>query len=308
MRKLTLAVALVLVAPGCGADGPVLVSAGGAGGAAAARSAAAQDPPVPPGSPPTIHLRGGGRKLSLRPFSFCWREGAAARCGDGPAPRAASDIGSPAQVEMAFAATGWQFTATFERSGTTCGRARSTQMTPTGPGAFLLEPMGPAGDYTVSLFGRGQDAAGTGGDALATFRWHTPRDGPTNPAAARASVLSGQPPEVGSVGISLMVEHLRTTPASARASVVVTSSNGASLPIGLEPDPQPCARPGSLSFTAAEALGHEAARLGPAPFRYEISLTIDGVTYRGQAQWPDDMVIDSEPSTRLRFDPPLPSL
>ena len=52
------------------------------------------------------------------------------------------------------------------------------------------------------------------------------------------------------------------------------------------------------------------AALGPAPFTYDVTLTLDGVRHRANATWPDDHVADpfnDDPApVPLDFDPPLP--
>jgi len=65
---------------------------------------------------------------------------------------------------------------------------------------------------------------------------------------------------------------------------------------------------GSVSFTAAKELGEQAAKLGSAPIRYDVTVVIDSVAYRGTGSWPDDVDSECSPCTKLQFSPPLPGL
>ena len=69
-----------------------------------------------------------------------------------------------------------------------------------------------------------------------------------------------------------------------------------------------CEPQGCLSFTAAEALGTQAASLGPGPFRYDVTLVLGSLAYGGTATWPEDEDPECSPCTTLRFSPALPGL
>jgi hypothetical protein len=90
--------------------------------------------------------------------------------------------------------------------------------------------------------------------------------------------------------------------------VSVTSANGAAVTIDVERHSAECVPEGSVAFGASREQGDRAARLGPPPFRYDVTLVLDGTTYRGTATWPDDVDPACSPCTRLRFTPPLPGL
>lgn len=53
--------------------------------------------------------------------------------------------------------------------------------------------------------------------------------------------------------------------------------------------------------------GLAAAKLGPAPFTYDVVVSLDGVEHRAHALWPDDQITGNEPSAALTFSPPLPA-
>ena len=260
--------------------------------------------------PPPILVRGGGREHRLTAWSYCWSGGGRGVCADGHPPELPPDVGAPEELEVAFGAPGFRFVATVELHGVRCGRSQTADLQPTGPTTHRLVPIGPAGDYVVTLVGRSTDAAVDKGDVTTTLRWRTPRAGPNEAPRATASILAGSPAGVISLGVDLVVNDLRATPGPgrARASVVVTSANGAAVTIELDRRTVECAPEGFVSFGGAKALGERAARLGPAPFRYEVTLVLGSVTHRGSATWPDDVDPSCSPCTPLRFSPPLPGL
>ena len=129
-------------------------------------------------SPPSIHVRSDGEELVLDPWSYCWTEGTMSVCADGVPPDPLPDVGSPDEIEVAFDVPGWYFTATAVATGQTCGRAQTVELEATGPTTHRLRPVGAAGDYRIELTGRGGPVVGDRGDVGASFRWHTPHDGP----------------------------------------------------------------------------------------------------------------------------------
>ena len=74
------------------------------------------------------------------------------------------------------------------------------------------------------------------------------------------------------------------------------------------PTDDPCPTDGSLGFVGPKELGLAAAGLGPPPFTYTVDLTMDGVSYRGRAEWPTDVDPECSPCVPIRFTPPLPRL
>lgn len=261
--------------------------------------------------PPPIQVRGGGRAISLAPLSYCWSGDAVSVCADGQyPPESPADMGNPGEIEISFPVPGFRFTATARRHGETCGRAHTVALESTGPTTHRLLPVGQAGDYVVTLFGRSGEGATSKGDLSALFRWHTPRDGPNEAPTATASIIAGSPTDPRSFGVDLSVDDLRATPGPGRvsATAVVTSREGVSMTIEMDRRSVECANEGSVVFGAAQSLGEQAANLGSAPFRYDITLVIDSIPYYGTATWPDDVDPACSPCTPIRFDPPLPGL
>ncbi|MEO6469670.1 MAG: hypothetical protein ABIP21_11260 [Acidimicrobiia bacterium] len=171
-------------------------------------------------------------------------------------------------------------------------------------GKARVLPRGPAGNYDVDLFVNPP----RGGDLSVRFRWTTPKPGPANRPRAQASVLAHSTGSIDSVGVELLVSDLAATPTRAIAAITVTAANGAASRLDLSRIESPCADDGSLFFAGSKEAGNAAAQLGPQPFTYTVSLTIDGVPYEANARWPDDVDVDCAPCVPLRFTPPLPAV
>lgn len=262
--------------------------------------------------PPAIHVRGGGRDLALGAWSSCWQSGSTGGCADGRPPEDPPDIGSPPDVEVSFDTPGWRFQATAVPSDQTCGgRSQSSELAPTGPTTHRLTPIGRAGDYTITLRGSSTDAATNKGDVATTFRWHTPDDGPNQAPSATMSLRAAPPEARVAMGAELGAHGLGvpTNTVMVTATALVTTANGASMPVEFSPTPGvECVPDGSLFLRSPSDDGRAVAALGPPPYRYDVTLTLDGTTYRGAGTWPADEMHDCSPCTRLRWDPPLPAL
>src|SRR5262245_15791292 len=186
---------------------------------------------------------------------------------------------------------------------------RTVVLERTGTTTHTLRPAGDAGTYDVTLSGRG------GGDVVAAFRWTTPTDGRLPVPQARLAVLADHDGAIDSYGVELSVVNLAASPAEATASVTVTAANGKALTFDAVREQsedlgaQRCRTiEGSLYWDGPDNRGVQAAHLGPAPFSYDVVLTLDGVRYQATARWPDDQRPDNKPSVALDFQPPLPAL
>lgn len=315
MRRSLASLTLVLLAGACGRGEDVTATPAQPPPSQPVASTAMEAPvltAVPGDSrPPPVWVRGGGQELVLSPWSSCWRAPTYSVCSDGRPPESPPHVGNPAELEVDFPVPDWGFTATAAPTGVACGREQSVELPATSPTTYRLVPIGAAGDYTITLFGRAREGAAQGGDVATSFRWHTPRDGPNEAPAATASIIGGNPTEPRSFGVELTARALgiSTQTGTVHASVAVTSVNGAAMSIDLEPRPAgDCVPEGTLYLGAPEEVGKEAAALGPAPFRYDVTLVLDGIPYRGTGTWPDDQRSECSPCTTLRFDPPLPAL
>lgn len=275
--------------------------------------------PVPPTAmptpavtrPPAIHVRGGGNELVLGPWTTCWSSGSVTGCADGRPPEVPPDIGSPPDLEVMFDAPGWRFSATAVPTGQACGgRSQSMDLPATGATTHRLLPIGRAGDYTITLNGRSTEAAINKGDVVTTFRWRTTRDGPNQAPSATMSLMASRPELRASAGAEFSAHALgvSTNAGTVKASAVVTTSTGGTLAVDFEPSTMDCVPDGSLFLRSPNDDGKAIAALGPAPYRYAVTLTLNGTTYRGTGTWPQHEIHECSPCTRLHFDPPLPAL
>jgi hypothetical protein len=237
------------------------------------------------------------QSVELVPFTYCY----GSRCVDG-APAQLPDVGAPELVTVEFPLKGWSFMASFQPSGENCGRVQSTRLTPTDDGTFTLEPIGSAGAYDITLFGKGK-----AGDLFVAFRWTTPADGPLATPRAYLALLSNDDP-VTSYGVELHVSNLASTPSSARATITVVASNGREITFEADEAHRSCLPEGTVYWDGPDAKGLAAARLGDPPFTYEVELILEGVHHRATAIWPDDEIKGEEPAVLLDFFPALPAL
>lgn len=258
-----------------------------------------ETPPAGPRGdhPPPVTIHYGSDSQDLEAWSFCYGN----LCVDGGPPDPPPSLGSPEQVLIDFPLEGWSFEATFQPAEQRCGRAQIVELERNARGSFVLQPAGYAGTYDVTLFGRGN------GDLATTFRWTTPFDGPLPAPEASLALVSGEPGDVTSYGVELMVSNLAETPDTATARITATAANGESVTFQALRDGG-CRPEGTVYWDGPDDEGLTAAELGPAPFRYEVAVTLDGKQYVAHAEWPADEIKGNEPSVALAFRPALPAL
>ena len=262
------------------------------------RSSAPPDAPFGlPDSPPPVTVRTNDKSVQIRPYTYCYGNG----CVDGVQPSHPPDFAEAPHVEVEFPLDGWSFEASFVPVGVACPRTQSVPVAKTGDHTYVVRPAGPADTYDVTLVGQGD------GDLFVTFRWTTPQDGPMPVPDARLAVLADHDGEVDSYGVELELSDLRATPKSARAEITVTAANGKSLSFEAIPA-KGCLGEGAIYWNGPDRAGRQAARLGPAPFRYGVVVVLDGVRYAASAAWPADEIDGNEPSAELIFAPSLPAL
>ena len=212
------------------------------------------------------------------------------------------EVGRPESVDFWFGRPGWRFDATFQELGAKCPRSFTVPAETTGDQTFRVDPAGSAGRYRVDLFGRGPE-----GDVYTSFAWETPADGPVDPPRATIALVSDDGDDLTSYSLEVSVQDLADQPETASLEVTATAANGESMTLtALWTDQgSRCYTRGNLFFQDNESSG--VAELGPAPFTYEVVLTLDGEKYVGTAVWPRDETRNEAPYTVLTFDPPLPA-
>ncbi len=248
--------------------------------------------------PPTVRVAGDEAVLDLRPWTTCWRY----YCADG-APLNPEEIAARDAILVEFPVAGWEFSATATNRSDDCGRNQTIQLEPVGPTVHRLTPIGRAGDYEITLTGRGPE-----GDLFVTFRWETFGDGELPVPEASMSVLADHDGKVDSYGVDATITGLANSPDEVDATVTVTSAEGATHSIVLNALPECTLGAGGIAFKAAISEGLTAASLGNPPFTYDLDLRLDGIAYRGRATWPDDVDPECRPCVPLEFTPPLPAM
>ena len=258
--------------------------------------------------PAPVVLRLADRDVELD-GSGCWHGPAdpdgmsSGRCTDGFIEDADLEpAGSPESVDFWFGRPGWRFDASFVELGVQCPRSFTVPVEATGDRTFRIDPAGPPGHYRVGLFGRGPE-----GSVYTNFAWDTPTAGPTDPPRATIALVTDAGDDLTSYGLEISVQDLAEQPESASVEVTATAANGRSMNLTApwEDQGDRCNSRGSLFFQDDDPSG--VADLGPAPFTYEVVLTLDGEEYVGTAVWPRDETRNEAPNTVLTFDPPLPA-
>ncbi|HUQ39417.1 MAG TPA: hypothetical protein VM030_04635 [Acidimicrobiales bacterium] len=249
-------------------------------------------------SPPDVVVRSGANTVTLKPWSYCYRNG----CVDGSAPVPPADVGRPREIAVSFPLPDWSFTATFRPAGAVCPREQSVPLVRHADGGHRLAPAGKAGTYDVTLFGRGD------GDLSVTFRWTTPVDGPLAAPEARLAVLADHDGRNDSYGVELMLANLAADPKAAAATVTVRADANGSVTFAATRSAQEFIAEGTVYWDGPDEQGKAAARLPGRRFTYVVDVELDGVRHHAEAHWPDDVIAGNEPSVGLTFAPPLPAL
>jgi hypothetical protein len=298
---MTAATILLLFLAGCGGEPPDGDVAGPTTTAPPAESAPTEPVGVPSKSdaPPPVTVHFFDESVALRAWTYCYGN----LCADGSPPEPPVDVGSPEQVLVEFPLPDWSFTSSFQPAGKPCGRIQDAPLDSAADGHFLVRPVGYAGTYDVTLFGRGP-----GGDLFTTFRWRTPFDGPLPEPTARLAVLADHDGGVDSYGVELELTNLARTPEEASARITVRSADGEEVTFDATRSPERCFPEGTVYWDGPDAKGLEAAGLGEGPFTYRVEVVLDGARHVAEAEWPADEIRGNEPSVALEFSPRLPAL
>jgi hypothetical protein len=272
----------------------------GAGRPTTGTDAPSVEPTAPPelDKPPPVTVRFFDESVALEAWTYCYRT----VCADGIPPAEPADVGNPEEVIVEFPLRGWSFTADFRPAGNECGRVQQVPLEAAGDRRFVLRPAGYAGNYDVTLFGRGN------GDLFVTFRWTTPIDGALPTPEARLAVIADHDGRPDSYGVELELTNLARTPGEASARITVQAADGDALTFDAERSDTRCRPEGTVYWDGPDAKGLAAAALGEGPFTYRVELVLDGARHVATATWPADEIVGNEPSVVLHFTPSLPGL
>jgi hypothetical protein len=296
-----LAVAALVSTVGCGTGTTGSVRDTAQPQAASSPAPSADVPEVIPwdktGHAPPVTLDLDGERVRLNPWTFCY----GTMCADGWDPGPYFDVGQREAVAFSFPDRGWEFEATFKECGKDrCARRITMPVRKTSAQTWVVEPIGPAGRWDVTLFGRGV------GDVVTTFSWTTTVDGRLPGAATGSAAVLADNDGLDSYGVEIYVRDLAGHPEDATAEVTVTSADQKSVTIPTDLE-RPCYDEGTLWFKAPEVEGRRATQLGDGPFTYTVRLVLDGTTYTGVGEWPTGETEEIAPHVPLTWTPELPA-
>ena len=259
-----------------------------------------QAPPGNGSGPPPVQLLLESGTIDVRPFTACYPS----HCYEGVPEEDPDSVGSPGFVEFGFAGPRWSFEATFDDGAEPCPRQITVPVERTGPETFRLPPAGNPGAQAVTLFGVGPNDA----YVFATFGWTTPVRGTMPTPDAKAALVRGAKGGLQVDPLELTITDLAATPRRASAEVTVVAANGRSTTVTpTRVDRTECVAAGSVGFAGTQAESTRVLELGPAPYTYQVRLTLDGATFTGTGQWPQDERPAERPYVDLAFTPPLPA-
>jgi len=311
--RILLAVSATLLAAACGNDSLTIVDS----------PSSAPRGPVPTATttagvphdqtgidhPPPFRVRYNRTELAIYPHTYCVHNG----CVDGFDPNPV-DIGSPTEIRVHVPVREFELsvhareltrqpTADQPLSDATCGgRSFEVPVEDLGGGWYSVRPFGPAAYYDIELFAQG------GGDMIGVLRWRTPADGPMPEPSARLALIADNDGEPDSYGLELAIDNLAENPTRASAEIEVTAGNGRSMTLRARESRDSCRSAEDLYFDHPDGPAKAAAQLGDFPFTTDVTLTLDGRTYRATAVYPDDEIEGNGPSVALQFIPKLPAL
>ncbi|GII58356.1 hypothetical protein Pth03_67450 [Planotetraspora thailandica] len=285
--RLTAGLVSLVVMTACGADAEIpLPPEPTASGAPVGESVA---------EPPPVVMRGGGRQVSLRAFTYCYRN----TCADGR-PEHLPDLGSVAgEITLSSPLKGWTFEATLRQPATAwpepCDVRIPARLVPASPQTWRLEPAGPAGSYRIDVSGRGPD----GGDLFAAFAVTLMRSGPAPEPRASLSAFHDNQGEADNYGsFELAVAHLGETPREATATLTVTGRNGrAAYELARQDDG--CQARGEAAFRAEVPIEKVRGAVGREPYTIGVELVLDGRRHTATVAWPGGVGSDPDAGDAL---------
>ncbi len=209
-------------------------------------------------------------------------------------------LGTTEDVRVSFPQEDATFIARMRAAGGgECARTFESTLSRGADDAFVLEPMGKAGEYEVLLAVRGRS-----GDAAVSFTWTTPRDGVIAVPEATLAIASPFIP-LSEARPDMSVSGLGADPGNAAVTIEIVAADGSSQSISSDAATIGCPE-GSVRFfgTGDEVSLTEA----PGPYEYRVTLQLDDAVHEAVAEWPQAEGDGSQPYVPLVFEPPLPGL
>ncbi|WP_203974352.1 hypothetical protein [Planotetraspora silvatica] len=250
------------------------------------------EPVAPAGmtAPPQVTVRGDGRQVSLDAFTYCYRN----TCADGR-PENLPDLGTvTGDITVSFPLEDWTFQATQLQPAVAfpqpCDVQLPARLVGAGTGTWRLEPAGPAGRYRIDVFGR----APGGGDLAAAFAVTTTRAGSTPAPQAGLGAFhdhDGKPDNYGT--FEFWIDHLRTTPREAAATLTITGRNGRTS-YDLPRAGDDCRPKGQVRFHAEVPNEKVLGAVGREPYTIEVEVELDGKRHTASMVWPRDASTDPD--------------
>lgn len=295
-------IALTLLA-GCASE-PVARDPAAAAGAPT--SPATKVLPVAPAldmdKPPRLVVYGDGAPVSVDATSFCWGGG----CADGAylPGRWPHVSGASLPITVAPDVSVYVAMRSLDRG---CTTSDSAYLTSDHQGRAVLEPFGPPGRYEVSV----SIQRPGGGDASYELVWKTSAAGSPPAARAEMGLLAAHADDGHLMAFGPSVETWGVRAADLTGvTATVTAADGSAYtlpPLKRTADrDRPGCPPASVTYQGSDADGTPALGLGPGPYTYRVTLTIDGKRYVGTGVWPRDENRYDHPYVPLTFQPPLP--
>ena len=251
--------------------------------------------------------------IALTPWTACWGGG----CYDGFPVDPLPDAGASDALYFTYPDGDWEWEAVLTMPGECGTRHTPAPVEAVSENVWKVLPAGPAGEWTLELFGRG-----SGGDAVVSVVWTTTSDGPVAPPTSTAVFLADHDGVLDSYGVELGISGLDVTPQEVSATITVTALDGSTLTatlvlpegwldcstwseegaVWLSAPPPGGGTEQSGKSVLDPALGWS---VGPE-YTYTVDLEMDGEHYVGTGTWPSGTTQEDTLSVTLSWEPALP--
>lgn len=247
--------------------------------------------------PPPLQLSAGGLTVIATQGSYCWGR----MCADAVAPRA-SDlpvIGPAATLNALFPLPGNWGVSISEGTGLGgCGHY-AVRVEADGAGHLGLTPSGPPGERVGGFF----VYAGSGSTS-GWWRWAVPpRDGLP---LAWVNLNQNSPLSGGMTDLKLVLDD-GAVDGEVSAQITVEAADGAVATFAMPEVDQHCRDDAFVELAIPDDTPEaKIDGLGPTPYKYDVSLGIDGKTYTGTGTWSGEGT-EYGGDALLTFESPLPA-